>query len=727
METRANPTQAWRFGVFEVDARNMELRRSGTAVKIREQSFNILVFLLEHAGELVTREDLRRVLWPSDTFVDFDHSLNAAVMKLREALGDSADAPLYIETIPKRGYRFIAPVSQEEPPQAISAEASGPSAQAAALGSDLDPEQVTMPESGSAEVMTALRSRWRSHSRWLWTAAAIVVAFGALLIAWWRIPPAVPVVDEVTQLTDDGEQKQGEVFTDGSRVYFNEGQSGSLKIAEVSVTGGRTALVETKLPSPWIVGLVPDGSSLLVLAGGPNDATYPMWSIPLPAGDPRRLGDAQVQDAEYFPDGRIIYAQGRVLYAADRDGANPRKLASVSGGLVWSPKVSPDGKRIVFSQYSRDTRTFSLFESASDGTDVRAIPNASQDVSRCCAAWTSNGKDLIYSTLHGGVGDLWLLPLQAQPFHPVGKAVRLTNGQLSFGDGTTGSSRDGKQIFAIGTKRRGELVRYDMESKQFLPFLSGISATDPTFSSDGNWVAYLSYPDHTLWRSRTDGTDRMQLTYSPMEVAFPFLSPDAKMVAFSSRGASYVVSTEGGPPQRIVERNSIAPNWSLDGNLLLFNSRIEGKQADQIGMFELHIFDLRTGKVSVVPSSEGKMGALWATQNTLVASNYDRTKFQTFDFKTQKWADLTSGSFVNWLVSPDRKYLYYTTGGGEPMTLRIRFADRQIETITSLKAVRRVVDSVVGNTQIDIAPNGSPIFTRDVGTQEIYALKLGWH
>jgi DNA-binding winged helix-turn-helix (wHTH) protein len=94
VETRANPTRAWRFGVFEVDARTMELRRGGTPVKIREQSFSILVFLLEHAGELVTREDLRRVLWPSDTFVDFDHSLNTAVMKLRETLGDSADAPL---------------------------------------------------------------------------------------------------------------------------------------------------------------------------------------------------------------------------------------------------------------------------------------------------------------------------------------------------------------------------------------------------------------------------------------------------------------------------------------------------------------------------------------------------------------------------------------------------------------------------------------------------------
>ncbi len=112
METPTDTTRTWRFGVFEVDARNAELRRDGTLVKMREQSFRILVHLLEHAGEMVTREELRRVLWSSDTFVDFDHSLNAAVMKLRDALGDSADAPLYIETVPKRGYRFIAPVSR---------------------------------------------------------------------------------------------------------------------------------------------------------------------------------------------------------------------------------------------------------------------------------------------------------------------------------------------------------------------------------------------------------------------------------------------------------------------------------------------------------------------------------------------------------------------------------------------------------------------------------------
>src|ERR1700751_2386806 len=102
----------WRFGVFELDALSGELRRNGTVVKLREQPARILLLLLEHAGQMVSREQLRQHLWPSDTFVDFDHSLNSAVMKLREALGDSADKPLYIETIPKKGYRFVAPVSQ---------------------------------------------------------------------------------------------------------------------------------------------------------------------------------------------------------------------------------------------------------------------------------------------------------------------------------------------------------------------------------------------------------------------------------------------------------------------------------------------------------------------------------------------------------------------------------------------------------------------------------------
>src|SRR6201987_1026088 len=105
-----NTPRAWRFGVFELDASTGELRRNGTLIKLQEQPARILLLLLENAGQMVTREQLRQHLWPSDTFVDFDHSLNTAVMKLREALGDSAEKPLYIETIPKKGYRFVAPV-----------------------------------------------------------------------------------------------------------------------------------------------------------------------------------------------------------------------------------------------------------------------------------------------------------------------------------------------------------------------------------------------------------------------------------------------------------------------------------------------------------------------------------------------------------------------------------------------------------------------------------------
>ena len=109
-----------RFAVFEVDLAAGELRKNGTRIRLQEQPFQILVYLLDRPGEVVTREELRQKLWPADTFVDFDHSLNTAVNKLREALGDSASSPRYVETLARRGYRFLAPVQPTEaklPPQ----------------------------------------------------------------------------------------------------------------------------------------------------------------------------------------------------------------------------------------------------------------------------------------------------------------------------------------------------------------------------------------------------------------------------------------------------------------------------------------------------------------------------------------------------------------------------------------------------------------------------------
>ena len=110
----SSPTEVLRFGVFEVDLRSGELRKSGVRIKLQDQPFRLLRILLDHPGELVTREELQRQIWPSDTFVDFDHGLNAAVKRVREALGDTAETPRYIETLPKRGYRFIGALRDTE-------------------------------------------------------------------------------------------------------------------------------------------------------------------------------------------------------------------------------------------------------------------------------------------------------------------------------------------------------------------------------------------------------------------------------------------------------------------------------------------------------------------------------------------------------------------------------------------------------------------------------------
>lgn len=322
----------------------------------------------------------------------------------------------------------------------------------------------------------------------------------------------------------------------------------------------------------------------------------------------------------------------------------------------------------------------------------------------------------------GGL-NVWTLPMRAGFLQRTRQPIQLTAGPLEYSGPVP--SRDGRQIFAAGAKQRGEVVRYDLNSKQFVPFLSGISAFNPTFSSDGNWVAYASYPDHSLWRSRSDGTDRLQLTYPPVKVAFPFISPDGKRIAYGdSKGDIDVISMDGGPPQRVVnDGRSFAANWSVDGNVLVFANYSDNDHP------ELQFFDMRTGQRSVVPGSRDLMGGQWLSENVLVGARPDLTDLLLFDTKTQKWTELVrgtkTGTVVNWAHSPDHKFLYYTTGGDDPKVIRVRLADHRLETLASLKDLR-LAAGPGGDTQISVAPDGSPVFTRGIGTQEIYALTVKW-
>jgi Tol biopolymer transport system component len=586
--------------------------------------------------------------------------------------------------------------------------------------------QVTSAAAGQAAVEQGAGGRAaESSGTWKWVAAAVF--FAALVagaIAWLRMTPAVPVVESVTQLTDDGEPKTGQLVSDGSRVYFNEGPNGSWKIAQVSTSGGRTSLVDTRVPSPWIAGIAPDNSSLLVSAGGYEDGLYPLWLIPVPAGEPRRLGTIAGSDEAFLPDGRILFVNYRDLYAAENDGSNPRMLASMDG-YIQDPNASADGKNVTATLYTRGWASSTLVKIGADGAGLQTILSSDKDGRPCCSRWSPDGRYLVYGTAHRQGSDLWALPMQTGFFGRARTPVRLTAGPLEYSG--VGMSRDGKQIFAVGTKRRGELVRYDVQTQQFFPFLGGISAIDPTFSKDGKWVTYTSYPDHNLWHSHADGTERTQLTYPPLKVQGPSISPDGNKVAFTSAQYDiYVVGADGGAPQKVAE-HSLAPNWSPDGNVLLFTSFYGyDRPAAERHQSYLQTFDLRTKELRVVPSSEGKGGGLWVGQDGLIAGGEAFTKLLYFDFKSQKWSELLSGNFVTWSASLDGKYLYFTTGGAEPQAKRIHLSEGKVETIANLSGLRRVVDAIEGIPQIAAVPDGSIVLTRDIGTQEIYALNIKW-
>ena len=581
-----------------------------------------------------------------------------------------------------------------------------------------------LSDSGSST--TSAMAQAESRKSWVrLVVAGITIAIVTALVAWWARVPAKPVVESVSQLTSDGELK-GNLETDGTRIYVNEGPNGSLRIAQVSIEGGQTAPVMTKMPDTYLAAIAADGSSLLTSLGLSFHA--PLWLLPLPAGEARRLGEIEATDGGLFPDGRITYTLGSAVYIAAKDGTGGRKLVEVPPYSAFQPRVSPDGKQVVFSTADESHRWGPIYEMAADGTRLHPLlkggtENLPQQI--CCGRWTVDGKYLLFQGWSEGRWNLWVIPEGKRFLHRLGAPVQLTNGPLSYDAVVAG--RDGRKIFATGTQRRGELVRYDANSHQFVPYLGGISVLWPTFSRDGKWMAYIAYPEHTLWRSHSDGSDRVQLTYPPVEVAFAQISPDGTEVAFNTRDlVAYIVSANGGIPRKLTE-NASGLNWSPDGSLLTFIFFPPGKQYGEKGYFQAGIADSRNGKVSIVPGSQGILGPWFVAQDTLVGVTEDSSKFLLLNVRTQKVSEVTANRdvLVSWAVSPDRKYLYCSTGGTEPKALRIGIADHAVETITSLKNLRMVNDPYI-STQVYAASDGTLLVTRDIGTQEVYALTVKW-
>jgi WD40 repeat protein len=242
---------------------------------------------------------------------------------------------------------------------------------------------------------------------------------------------------------------------------------------------------------------------------------------------------------------------------------------------------------------------------------------------------------------------------------------------------------------------------------------------------------YLSYPDRSLWCMRADGRDRLRLTYPPMTAWAPHISPDGTKVAFAGAGPAskrsiYIARIGGGSLQKIVDEAADAfnPYWSPNGNALAFESRPLGTNPVEQNSWEIRVVDLASGNVSVIPGSRGRSSPVWASPAALVAGAMDGSKLFRYDFKTQTWSDLAAGPFSDW-NSTDGKYVYCATmEPTPPAAVRIRVSDGQLEALVDLAGLHQIV--TYGSKELSLTPDGELLFTRDIGTQEIYALNICW-
>jgi len=584
----------------------------------------------------------------------------------------------------------------------------------------------------NSAVTPLTHTRSAAPSRRNWRTPALAIAATVLLIAgvvWWQMPPAVPTVEGVRQLTDDGEPKLGgwapTLLTDGLRVYFSEG-----KVVQVSVKGGQATAVPMRFNAD-VCDLSPDASALLV--SPQSDARS--WIQPLPAGEPRGLtfnlpfNDTLAMGCagKFFLDGRIVF-KGSKLRIGNGDGSIPSKLVEVQGAGEPAA-ISPDGKRLRLN-VADDRFVSSMWEVNTDGTGLHrlATPGLPESAEAVAGNWTRDSRYFLFAAEQAGRWDLWALPENGGIFRRSARAVRLTNGPLSYKAPV--ASRDGKQIFAVGSKKRGELMRYDSPHRRVVPYLGGISAIETMASPDGKWVLYVSYPDRSLWRCRSDGNECAELTSPSMMVFYPKISPDGSRVAFNGFTTDsglnvYVMSMKGGTPEKVVEEAGHAPAWSPDGNSLAYAALAPGHHLfDSSHFVEIHVVNLQSKKVLVIPCDDDWYGPWWPQPDKLVLAEPSAL---LFDFTTKKWSKLGGDVGVSgWVPSADGKYLYLLCL--DKKVRRLRASDFRMELVADIAGVRLISDDSLAaeDASIGIAEDGSLTLTHDVGTDEIYALDVKW-
>jgi Tol biopolymer transport system component/DNA-binding winged helix-turn-helix (wHTH) protein len=733
VETPAETTRTWRFGVFEVDARNAELRRGGAPVKMREQSFRILVYLLEHAGEMVTREELRRVLWPSDTFVDFDHSLNTAVMKLRDALGDSADAPLYIETVPKRGYRFIAPVSLPETVQTgIASAGRDPSA-----AENHTPSNTPTNTTGQSRqvagvgVEDAVRHRWPRRTAVVLGVVVLILlaAAGSMMIL--RVlhgsgrllegSPAASALQIVPVTTAPGEAVLPALSPDGREIAFLwNGPERRRYDLYLQLIGSDTPLqlTHSKGGLPGYPAWSPDGQQVAFSrCDGKNDGVF---VVPALGGPEREL--TRVSCLYTLPGPVAWLSDGQKLLIVDHCSATGRfdvvlfslatgtkecltksaSLGEADGGFGFA--LSPDGKTLAFIRTTAslvgDIYTIGLSDGKLQRLTIASKLGCTLLSRFGCTGlmWTPDSKFIVFLSAHTTLPSLWRVsvkggPIERETTYPAIGAISKDGRRFVYSEIT---AVEDPAIWQADLPAAGGRV---LSNRKLIS--TQYPETDAQPSADGKHLVWMSIRtgSEEIWSSSATGENPSQLTHLNRYSGTPRWSPDGEWVAFDSYTGKNVqifgVDAEGRNTHAITggAYDNVVPSWSRDGKWIYFASKRTGnwelwKHSLESGA-ELQI--TRHGGFDAFESYDGQtiyfskfdQAGIWSMPADGVPANGRPANGSEESLVIADKPQV--GYWGHWAVTEDGLYLLNTDAEPGPTIEFYRFATRRVAPVLTLE------------------------------------------
>jgi len=702
------------FGSFELDVHASELYKHGLKLKLQGHPIQILAMLLERPGELITREEIQQKLWPSEseTFVDFEHGLNTAVRKLRQSLGDEAETPEYIETLPRRGYRFVGEVAPRED--------AAPPAEHATTGAAVG----ELEESNDGG-----RKRWLSlRLLAVLLVPSVVLAIVVLLLRPNWIGARTLKVLSTKRLTFSGDVAATgpslalyyALQSDGRRVYYSVEDERPLRY--ISASGGNENALPNAVPNPILLSLSPDGSTLLVRRSDRRAGEESVWLMPSEGGAARKLGDVVAQDAAFAPDGKtVVFASQNGIYLTDLTGQGPAKLAEVQGRAFWL-RWSPDGKKLRFSVVDPKNLTYSLWELPSNRTPRRLLAGWAKDAHLCCGMWTAKGEYFLFRKMNGSTSEVWV---QAERGLGAREPIMLSASGIDIG--AVVASPLEQRLFVAGASPSIEVLVRNPQTGDVQSLDVGLPLSKVAYSRDGRMMAATVRDSggNALWRISADGKEKQQLTSGPLEIFMADYSPDGQRIEFMGRLPDQPwkiswISASGGAVHEISSdvANQGDPSWSPDGQSILYGQPPQ-YMSETGAPRDLYIYDFRTGKSSKLPGSTGLFSPRWSPDGHYVAAMaLDHRSLIVLDLKHGGRKTLEREIVMHPFWSQDSAWVYFNSG--EPMTLwRYRVSDRHLEQVTMNIDARRCTPWMA----LGMRPDGALHVTCVHMNRDIYALE----